>query len=78
MRLGSVRWFSGNGQGRSGIYHLLMTAHVFRAFQRVTMNVGNIVILEVGSDGLGVHDIVMNGRNCWVFALCKFLLKAES
>ena len=78
MSLGSVRWLSGDGHGGSSTYRLLMTARVLRAFQRVTMNVGNIVILEVGSDGLGVHDIVTNGRDCWVFALCKFLLKAES
>ena len=78
MSLGSVRWLSGDGQDRSGAYRSLMTARVFRAFQRVTMNVGNSVSLEVGSDGVGVHDIVTNGRNCWVFAFCKFLLKAKS
>jgi len=48
---------------------VILSARILGIFQRVTMTVGNSGksvhsdILDVGSDGVGVRDIMKNGRN---------------
>ena len=67
MGLGGIRWLSGDGQSRNGTHHLLLTTRILRPFQQVGMDVGNSgagvrsLILDVVSDGMGVHDIVASG-----------------
>ena len=57
---------------------------IFRAFQKVGMDVGDSgtgvrnVILDVGSDGMGVHDIVASGGDGCVCICCKFSPQLES
>ena len=84
MSLGGVRCLSGGGESRNGTHRLLLTTRILRAFQLVTMDVGDSgarvrnVILDVGNDGMGVHDIVASGGDGCVRVCCKFPLELES
>ena len=81
MRLGGVRWLSGGGRSRNGTHHLLLTTHILRASQRVMMDAGDTgvrnVILDIGSDEMGIRDIVASGGDGCVRVCCKFPLEFE-
>ena len=68
----------------NGTYPLILTTRILGPFQRVTMAVGNNdegvrnLILDAGNDGVGVHDITVNGRNGCICVCCKSLLGAGS
>jgi len=57
---------------------------ILGAFQRVAMTVGNNgggvhnVVLHTGDDGVGVGDIMTDGRDCWIRVDCKRLLQTGS
>ena len=78
VRLGRVRFLSIGGRNRDGTRHLLLTTRILRVCQPVSMDVGKSgadvrnVILDIGSNGTGVHDIVTSG-GC-VRVCCKFPL----
>ena len=84
MSLGRVRCLSGGGQSRNDAHHLLSPTRIFRAFQQVRMDVGDSGarvrngILDIGNDGMGVHEIVASGGDCCVRVCCKFPLELES
>ena len=80
MSLGRVRCLSGGGQSRNGTHCLLLTTNILRAFQRVKVDVGNGGVgvrngsLDIGSDSMGVYDIVASGGDGCVRVCCKFPL----
>ena len=77
---GRVRCLSGGGRSSNGTHHLLLTTRILRAFQQVGINVGDSgvdvrsVILDVGSNSMGVHGIVASGGDGCVRVCCKFPL----
>ena len=80
VSLGGVRCLSGGGRSNNGTHRPLLTTHILRAFQQVGMDVGDSgvnvrsLILDVGSDGMGVHDIGVSGGDGYVRVCCKFPL----
>ena len=84
MSLGRDKWLLDGRQTTDGTYHLILTARILRAFQRVTMTVGNNgkgvhnVILGAGNGGVGVCDVVRNGGNGYICVYCRCLLGAGS
>ena len=79
MGLGGILWLSSDGQSRNGTHYLLLTTCILRAFQQVGMDVGNSggirnFILDVGSDGMDIHDIVASGGDGCIHICCNFPL----
>ena len=68
--------------GMNGTYQLTPTTCVLGDFRRVAMTVGNNgdgvhdVVLGPGDGGVGVRDIMTNGRNGCICIYCKRLLGA--
>jgi len=68
----------------SDTYCSILTIHILAAFQRVAITVGNNrggvhnVILDARNDGVGVRDVMVNGRNGRIYAYCKCLQGARS
>ena len=84
MGLGGVEWLLSDRRSTNGAYSQILTTCIFGAFGRVVTNVGNndgsvrSIIPDVGSDGVGVHYIVLNGRNGHISVDCEFLLETEN
>ena len=68
----------------NGTYCPVLVMRIMRAFQRITMNVRNNgvcvynIIPDMGNDGVGVQDVVMNGRSGCICVRCRFLVDAEN
>ena len=69
MSLGKLERLLDDRQSINGTYHPILTVRILGPFQRVTATQGNNgegvhdVIMDAGSDSVGVRDIVTNGRN---------------
>ena len=78
MSLGRVRYLSGGGQSGNGTHYLLLTTHILRAFRYPPRRIENSGVgvrnssLDIGSNGMDIHDIVASGRGGWVRVCCKF------
>jgi len=84
MCLGRGKWLLKDRYSTNGTHRPILTTRVLRAFQRVTITVGNKgggvhnVVLDTGNDCVGVRGIMTDGRNNWISVDCERLLEAES
>jgi len=68
----------------NGTYRSILTMLILGAFQRIAIIVGNngegfqSIILDTGSDGVCIGDIMADGRNGWIRVDCKRLLETGS
>ena len=81
MSLGGVRCLSDSGQSRNGTHRLRLTTCILWAFQQVGMDFGDTgvrnVILDIGSDGMSIQNIVASGGDGCVRVCCKLPLEFE-
>ena len=83
MGLGRHELLLDDRYSTNGTHRPILTTRILGAFQRVTMTVGNNggvhnVVLDTGNDGVGVFDIMADGRNDWICVDCERLLEAGS
>jgi len=78
------KWLIDDRQGTNGTHRPILTARILVTFQWAAMTVRNNgesvedVILDAGSNGVGVHGIVTDGGSGWICAYCKCLLGVGS
>lgn len=70
MGLGHGEWSLSDKYNASDAYHPALTTRMLGDFRYITVATGN--------DGVGVHDIMTNGRNGFIRIRCKLLLEPES
>jgi len=84
MGLGRDEWLPDDGYSTNGTYRSILTTLILGAFQRIAMTVGNNgegfqnTTLGAGNDGVGVRDIMTDGRNGRICVDCERLLETGS